>query len=409
MAAMAMPSPRIMQAMLREITERLAAELDRPSAMAPDWSETHWRVAQAVAAIHGIAPLLAARGQAWRAPDAWSNFLAAQHAHTHERQKRIVGLLHLIDARARDSGIALMGLKGAALHARGLYAAGERPTADLDLLAPASELDAAARLLRELGYREVGATWKHRMFQPQSGTIASALGEHADNPIHIDLHGRIAERLPLVATDFTDLIVPPQLRPGVGDYPSTAALMLHVLAHAAGTLVHRGLRLIQLEDIVRIAARMDASDWRELLGYRGRERRLWWAAPPLLLAARYFPGRIASWALDELTRDCPRPLQLVSRRRELTDVSYSHAFIDPIPGIVWTRSPRGLLAYLLSRVRLSPEQRSQMQVLAGVEPWASQRQWFEQSHWRRLLCWLTSRPMRPETVQPVRAALGHIR
>ena len=36
---------------------------------------------------------------------------------------------------AQDAGVAIVPLKGAALHANGLYLAGDRPMADIDLLA----------------------------------------------------------------------------------------------------------------------------------------------------------------------------------------------------------------------------------------------------------------------------------
>ena len=65
---------------------------------------------------------------------------------------RIQHLLQLIDRRARASEIALVALKGVALHACGLYAAGERPMADDDLLVRESEAQRAEQLLTELGF-----------------------------------------------------------------------------------------------------------------------------------------------------------------------------------------------------------------------------------------------------------------
>ena len=192
----------------------------------------------------------------------------------------------------------------------------------------------------------------------------------------------------------------------LNNYPSLASLLLHVLAHAAGTMVHRGLRLIQLCDIARLTQHMTSTDWEEFIGFRGRDQRLWWAPAPLLLTARYFPAAVPPEAITRLEPDCPRLLRNASRRRTLSDVSYSHVFIDPIPGILWTRSVGEMLRYIVSRVRPGTEQLSQLRLLARTGPWASEPQWYEQSQAQRMLRWLTSRPTRTETMQPVRAALA---
>jgi len=155
-----------MQAALRKTTEALATELARPREAAPEWSEFEWRVARATATMHGVSPLLAGVLR-WRGPAGWPQFLSEQRAQTARRQERMSELLHLIDVRARACGIALMGLKGTALHAIGLYAAGERPMADIDLLAHEKDSERVARLLEALGFRETYATWKHRVFEPR--------------------------------------------------------------------------------------------------------------------------------------------------------------------------------------------------------------------------------------------------
>jgi hypothetical protein len=399
-----MPSPHVLQAALRKITETLANELAHPTDSVPEWSELEWRVARAVAAMHGVSPLLSSTLR-WEGPPAWVQFLEEQRAHTLGRHARIVALLRLIDTRAREEGLAAVALKGAALQAIGLYAGGERPMADLDLLVRSEDLDAAARVLAALGYHDAGTTWKHRSFDPDHGDAHAVFGEHTDNPIKIDLHSKVAERLPLPETNISSLVFPQRLVPGVNGYPSLAALMLHVLAHAAGTMVHRGLRLIQLCDIARLTARMTSADWDEFIDYRGRDRQLWWAPAPLLLTAHYFPAAVPPEAIARLEPDCPRLLRKASRRRTLSDVSYSHVFIDPIPGILWTRSVGEMLRYIASRVRPGPEQLSQLSHLARTGPWASEPQWYDQSQARRILRWVTSRPTRTETMQPLRAAL----
>jgi hypothetical protein len=405
MSEAAVPSPGLIQAKLRDITERLASELGSPQSAAPRWDDLEWRLAQAAAAMHGVSPLLRTSLR-WRGPPCWEDFLIAQRTHTHQRQRRIAALIECIDEQAQRKRLGVMPLKGAALHALGVYAPGERPMADLDLLVSADCLGPIAQVLSTLGYPASGATWKHLAFEPSSGGSHAPLGEHADNAVKIDVHARIAERLPLAPIDFTDLILPTDWHAGLNAYPSRAALMLHVLAHAAGTMVSRGLRLIHVVDVVRLARSMSETDWRELLDRGGARKRLWWAHPPLALAARYFPGAIPARALDRLVRQSPWLLRRATARRSLADLSYAHVFIDPLSGLVWTRTPAELIRYIGGRIRPSREQLAQFELASRTGPWSASPEWYAQSHARRIWRWLTSRPTRIESMQPVRNALG---
>jgi Uncharacterised nucleotidyltransferase len=399
-----MPPLATVQAALYDITESLATLLAGGAAGRPAWSELEWRLAPAVAAIHGISPLLAPLP--WQGPPHWVSFLAEQRRHTLLRQRRIAELLATIDERSRSAGIAIVALKGAALQRAGLYAAGERPMADLDLLVHPADSDTAVAVLLALSYRSAGTTWKHQAFDPPQLEPSATLGEHADNPIKVDLHHRISERLPLSPTDLTDIVFPPHAQPGLNAYPCAAALLVHMLAHAAGTMTHRGLRLIQLCDIARLARAMSVADWEELVRLHDGSRRLWWAAPPLTLTARYFADSIPDDVLARLDRGCPWALRQAVRRRRLADFSHSHLYIDPIPGIIWTRSPAQALRYFGSRVLPSREQRAQMRVASQAGPLSAEPHWHRQSQVRRILQWLSTRPTRIETLQPVRAALA---
>ncbi len=400
-----MPSLAAVQAALCRITESLAIGLARAGSDPPAWSDLEWRLAPAVAAIHGISPLLAGTLR-WQGPAHWSRFLADQRRHTLLRQRRIDELLARIDERASRAGIPIVVLKGTALVAAGIYAAGERPMADLDLLVQPADVEPTVAVLLALSFHDAGATWKHQGFEPPDAGRRTALGEHADNPIKIDLHHKVCERLPIAPTDLTDLVLSPAARAGLNGYPNTAVSMAHVLAHAAGTMTHRGLRLIQLCDITRLAARMTGPDWEQLLRWHGADRRLWWAAPPLMLAARYFPDSVPRDVLAGVGRGCPWVLRQVTRRRRLAAFSYSHLYIDPVPGIIWARSVAQALRYLGSRVLPTEEQRAKMQVTSTTGPWSADPRWLRQSQARRILQWLTSRPPRTETLQPVRAALS---
>ena len=130
-------------AALRKTTEFLARELVAPTADPPLWTDFEWRIARAVVSMHGIYSLLHA-GLRWREPESWRQFLAEQRDHAVERHLQIERRLDAIDLEARCKGIALVALKGAALYGREIYAAGERPMADIDLLVHPNAVEARA-------------------------------------------------------------------------------------------------------------------------------------------------------------------------------------------------------------------------------------------------------------------------
>lgn len=402
------PRQRSLQALQRTLTrttEVLAAELGKPGTKAPQWSEPEWAIARAVAAIHGVSPLLA-RTLRWQGPRSWSRFLELQTAHTAQRFLRIQQLLQLIDDRAREAAIPAVPLKGAALHALGVYAAGERPMADIDLLVRPEHSAAFTGLLATLGYTETHRTWKHRVFGRLDEGDPAALGEHADNGIKIEVHGHIAEILPRREVDLTPIVFLESPKPGLNAYPSRVVLLLHLLLHNAGALVNREGRLLQLHDIARLAAVMSADDWKEMSLQAGRtaERSLWWAFPPLALTQRYF-GCVPDQVLRRAAADCHWTLRGVYRRRTLAGASLSHLWISAFPGIEWSRSLGAMLAYAAGRAVPDRETRKGRQALARVQPRVSGGSWSQLSQRRRIVRWILSRPARHETLQPVQAAL----
>jgi putative nucleotidyltransferase-like protein len=400
----AIPRPSTLQAALRKTTEVLAKELGSPTQCVPDWSDFEWAVARAVAAIHGVSPLLS-RGLRWRGPAGWVKFLEQQRSHTTLRHGRIEALLRLIDHEARKAGIAAVALKGVALHALDIYRAGDRPMADVDLLVRPQDARGAVRVLERLGYSESSASWKERVFTPIDHQDANALGEHAGNDIKIELHERICERLPWRITDISEFIHPAEPRPGCNGYPSKASLMSHLVLHAAGGMAFQSLRLLHLHDLSRLSMVMTSDDWRQLLQSRRRPGELWWRFPPLELTSRYFPATIPAEVLAAAAADCPYWLQLASRRRSLCDVSLSHLWVDAFPGIEWSRSVGELIEYAASRLRPSAGHLAGRERLARNEAWARQDQWSGLSQGRRILRWVTSRPTRPATMHAIRAAL----
>ncbi|MDB6082637.1 MAG: hypothetical protein JWN43_518 [Gammaproteobacteria bacterium] len=399
-----LPTPKNLQAALRKITETLGHELAQPTATAPHWSEFEWTLAKAVGAMHGVSPLLASRLR-WSGPDHWTQFLREQRTHTVGRHARIAELLASLDGRARENGIAAVALKGAALHASGLYVAGERPMADIDLLVRPADATATARMLDSLGFRETSASWKERVFTPVGNYAFAALGEHADSHIKMELHDRICERLPRSESDLSDVVFPVRASPGLNDYPSRASLLLHVILHAAGAMASQSLRLLHLHDIASLSRRMTHHDWNEVLDHRAGLRNLWWAFPPVQLTSRYYGSTVPPHVLAALVQDCPPLLAKICTRKSLTAVSYSHLWIDAFPGIEWSQSARLAFGYVANRIRPTAEHIAWRKDSAS-SGWAAASEWSRLSQGRRILRWVTSRQTRPVTMHAVSAAFG---
>jgi hypothetical protein len=397
-----LPPLNIVKTGLRRTTEALAAELSRPGEATPRWSDLEWQLAAAAAAAHGVSPLLS-RLSSWQHPP-WRQFLASQREHVELRHQRIEALLKRIDATARAAGLAVVPLKGSALHARGLYTPGERPMADIDLLVRENDAAAAIALLQELGYVASFAQWKHRVFKPADGAPVPGLGEHRDTPVNIELHTRIQERLPVSTVDITERIHPRVPQPGLNDYPSTGALMSHLLLHAAGNICGRSLRLLHLHDISLLAARMLASDWDVLWDEHAAEPP-WWALPPLRLVARYYKNAVPEAVFARLERDCPPLLRTISRRQTLTRVSCSELWLHALPGIEWSRSVREVGRYVRNRVRPSEEAIQERADMVRTQLWLQGQSWVTANHVHRILTWLTRPVPRMDTMYVVRAAL----
>ncbi|MFL6604191.1 MAG: nucleotidyltransferase family protein [Steroidobacteraceae bacterium] len=398
-----------LQARLRRVTETLAHELARPSAAGPDWSETEWLLARAVATIHGVSPLLA-RSLRWQGPPGWQAFLEDQRTHTVTRHERIRELLRQLHDAGRSAGLVMIALKGAALHDLQLYAPGERPMADVDLLVRQQDAPRAGQVLADLGFHWTHTNFKHQVFERGEGA-PSDFGENSTNGMKIEVHSHIREALPRRIADISACIFPraadPRAtEPGLNYYPSRSALMLHLLLHAAGAMAGRAVRLIHLNDISRLAASMSSRDWDELLTHeRTLNQTLWWAFPPLAMTARYYDS-IPEHVVTTLAPRCQWWLRRVCDRRSLCDVSLSHLWVTAFPGIEWARSPREMLTYVVRRVAPDAQVRSLRKVLATIEPAAAQSTWAHMSQGRRLFRWLTSRPARPEALRPIRMALA---
>jgi Uncharacterised nucleotidyltransferase len=397
------PPLQMVHRALRETTETLAHELAQSGKQTPQWSELQWVIARATAIIHGVSPLLS-DSLLWRGPEGWGNFLKQQRIHTRNRYARLQQLLEALETEARSANLPLVALKGVALHGLGIYAPGERPMADLDLLARPADAGRAHQLLGRLGFQATYADSRHRVYEPIDARPAAPFGEHSANALKVELHTRVAEALPLRAVDVSELIFPEQPIAGMNTYPSKAALMAHLLLHAAGSMAQRAVRLVQLHDIAGLSSRMERRDWEPLLSLRpALNEAMWWAFPPLALTARYYSS-VPQEVLNAAAAHCPWLLQRSTRHQTLSDVSLSNLWVVAFPAIKWARSVPEAVRYAAARISPSEEMRAQRLATAKSQHTAG-GSWEHLSQVRRILRWLTSQTARPETLVPVQRAL----
>jgi hypothetical protein len=409
MQSTSIPTPPLAKvaAALCSTTEILAREFGEPTDEAPSWTEFEWQIARAVTAMHGVSSLLCGALR-WESPAGWQQFLRGQRDQSIGRHSQISRSLDAIDSQARREGVAFVALKGAALHARNIYAAGERPMGDIDLLVRDGDVKSMARILERCGYAAAFTTHRHEVFQPRVKQTLTGprLGEHVDDPINIELHTRIAERLPVQEIDITQFVFPVYPHAGLNPYPTAASLMLHLLLHAAGNIRARALRLIQLHDIAMLATCFVRADWDELLAIRPDERGIWWALAPLMLAARYYPTAIPQDIPAKLAAGCPTRLIKLTSRQKLADVSWSNIRIEAFPGVEWCRTPKEALKFMSSRIWPSRGDRLELKLGAAQIQGSSSIPWYGSSHGTRILRWIFSRPPRVQTLLSVQAALA---
>jgi hypothetical protein len=172
-------------------------------------------------------------------------------------------------------------------------------------------------------------------------------------------------------------------------------------------MVLREVRLLQLNDIARLARLMSRLDWDAVFeqAVSTTDEHPWWALPPLVLTHRYY-GCVPAPVLARLATGCQWPLRTAYRRRRLSDVSHSYLWVSAFPGIEWSRSLREMTTYAVERVRPRPETFALRATFAESQPLVSGGEWSSFSQRRRMMRWLLARQPRQSSLQPVRAALN---
>lgn len=389
---------------LRRTTELLARELATPGPTKPDWKDFDWDVARAVAAMQGITVLLAHRLR-WQGPPRWQAFLESQCRLGRQREVRIDSLIARLDAALHAAGVCAVGLKGTALRRLALYGAGERPMGDIDLLVRPQDAEKIKQVMRAIDYVPSFATRRHEIFTAARPATITECGEHPDNPLKIEVHQFIAERLPAWPVDITQGLMGGDLHPGLNDYPANHELLRHLLLHAAGNMRAHALRLLQLYDIALLAQRLTASDWELLLDTPDECGGVWWMWPVLSLTERYFQGCLPV-DLDAFRARAPWRLRAAMSGTTLTEVSWSNLRIAAFPGLGWSRSALEALHFMRSRAVPQRVALDELQHVNTAMPALLREPWYGISHPRRIARWILSRPPRVQTMMSLRAARG---
>ena len=275
---------------------------------------------------------------------------------------------------------------------------------DIDLLVRPADLDLASAVVRSQGYHEACATRRHITFMPTASANQRLYGEHPDNPLRIELHPQVTESLPVEIVDITDSLWPPSPVPGSNPYASFAALMRHLLLHAAGNMRANALRFLQIYEIAVCARRMTSSDWTELLGLQPRYAS-WWIYPALSMAERHFPGSVPGDRLEEFATVCPSRLRSRYKNRSIYSVSWSNLRIAALPGMEWSRSWRETLRFVRHRAFPTRVQLDELANSVATLPNLSRVRWYDSSHAERIVRWIFGRPPRVQTLVTVQAAL----
>jgi len=400
-----LPPFHIIAAALHTTTERLVREVTAPQDTAPDWNDFEWAVARAVSVMQGISGLLDRRLK-WQGPAGWREFLADQHAHMRARDQQIELLLARLDVALAQAGIAFVPLKGSAIRALRLHHPGERPQGDIDLLLDRADLAAAGRVLEAVGYQPLYSNRHHDVYAPASRLPPAGFGEHADSPIKIELHGHVAEALPVDDVDITATILPANRIPGANAYASFAALVRHAGLHAAGNMRANAMRYFQIYEIAQLAVRMTTADWRELVGQGEARAQGWWLYPPFVMAARYLPGTVPAHWLTALRSLCPRRLRERFEQVSIYEVSWSNLRIPALPGLEWSRSLGHTLRFARSRAWPGRVARDELASARTSESSLMRARWYGASQAERIVRWLFTRPPRVQTLALVGASLA---
>jgi hypothetical protein len=313
----------------------LPSEAD--AALLAGWEHDEWKIAGWVAYWQSAIPWLAERIRESGATPPGDIALAINSvdADNRERTKRMLDNAAEFLQALESEDIRVVLLKGAVLAAAYYPDHLARPMADLDVLVRRQDLKRSVAILVELGYRFYSRSAEDEVF---------LRGERKDNiwaadNVHpVEVHYTLREEYAGIGYNLAEeMWAGSRLTPFWDDHeallPGPAALLHHVCAHATSDwLIQRG-RLMQIDDIRRICAKMDASEWQRFLESVPPDSARF-VYPALAFADRYAHLTVPHFIHDALRANCPAQLLEWIESTELSENSETNPADRSSLGIV---------------------------------------------------------------------------
>lgn len=321
--------PPIDPSQLTRLTNDLAVWL--PSNHSADfmknWDDNLWKAATWVTYWQCALPWFVDRLRATDAPVPPAIWKTLQNIATESRERTklmldaSVELLTALDIE----GIAALPLKGATLAPVYYNDPLRRPLGDLDILVHKTDLTGGIAVLQRLGYR---------YFSESAEDVVYLRGERKsnmwapDNVHPVELHFTLREEYAGLHYNLADIMWENASRQLYWQgsevwLPDTISLLQHICAHATSDwLIHRG-RLMHLDDILTISAKLSPADWDTFLMRIGNTNSRF-IYPIFAFAKRYANPPIPDSVLETLQKHIPEALCHWCTYTELADTSLSN-------------------------------------------------------------------------------------
>jgi hypothetical protein len=226
----------------------------------------------------------------------------------------------------REEGIDGLPLKGAALAPLYYPDPQRRPMADLDILVKPQHIQRGVAVMQRLGYRFFSRSAEDEVYLRGERDPNNVWSPNNVQPV--EMHYALREEYAGLAYDLADMMwhssrEQPYWRGVSARVPSPAALLHHVCAHATSDwLIQRG-KVMQIDDIRKIAARMTPADWEEFtqsITHFGAR----FVYPAIALAMKYTAVAIPAHIVDKLHNHTPPRLREWTQQAQLAGSSYSN-------------------------------------------------------------------------------------
>lgn len=334
--------PSFPHAILTQVTNTLARWLpsSQDASVLSGWDEITWRAAACVAYWQSAIPWLVERVRQTTAPvprHVWHH-LVTINADSRERTRRMLANMEELLVALQARGIDAIPLKGAVLAPFYYRDPLRRPMGDLDILVHRRDMAAAREVMQRLGYRFFLRAAHHEVYvrgERKSNMWAP------DNVHPVDVHFTLSQEQEFAGLthDLTqvmwELSVRQPYRGGIQALiPPPSALLYHVSAHSTADLLTRHGKLMHLDDIRHLVARMAPEEWTRFLvlitPYNAR-----FVYPALALTARYADIVIPDRVLLVLHGLSPPRLRAWVKEIELADLSEFNLAPSGVIAALW--------------------------------------------------------------------------